>query len=109
MFDANASHIPLGEKFFAEVHSTDELLVEHGVGVGGILLCEHIEKSEDFCNRNLVTRVLASKDSDPFEWVPEKSTEFSWMVYSGRPNGKGFISERWRQKALDFLGGAFDA
>ena len=31
--------------------------------------------------------------------------EDSFFVYSGCPDGTGFISEEWKQKALDFLGG----
>lgn len=31
--------------------------------------------------------------------------DYSFFVYSGCPDGTGFISEEWKQKALDFLGG----
>lgn len=106
MFDANAAHIKEGEKFFAEVHCLDSQLEEAGIKVGDIVLCEHIEKTST--RENLVSKVWVCNQSDPIEWVfKPDADDWSWMVYSGRPNGKGFIHEKWKQKALDFLGGSW--
>lgn len=35
----------------------------------------------------------------------QEGEEWCWLVYSGRPNGNGFICDRWKKKALNFLGG----
>lgn len=105
MFDANASHIKEGEQFFAEVHATDRQLRDRGIKEGDLLLCEHVLKSNERPRDNLISKIWVSKDSEPFEWRHDLSDEWSWMVYSGRPNGMGFIRDFWKQKALDFLGG----
>ena len=104
MFDANAAHIKEDEKFFAEVHAIDSQLECAGIKVGDIVLCEHIEKTSP--RGNLVSKVWLCNQSDPIKWLFNPAAEdWAWLVYSGRPNGKGFINENWKQKALDFLGG----
>ncbi|WAX23046.1 hypothetical protein pA_gene0005 [Vibrio phage 13VT501A] len=108
MFNANAAYIKEGELFFAEIHSVDEQLKSAGIEVGDIVLCQHVEKSTESPIENLVSNIWASKEADSFEWTYDQSSDdWSWMVYSGRPNGKGFINEKWKAKALEFLGGSW--
>lgn len=109
MFDANAAYIKTGELFFAEVHCTDKQLENAGVKVGDIILCEHVKKGPDSPRENLISKFWVKKGSDPFEWkFEERSDDWSWMVYSGKPDGKGFIDLKWEQKALYFMGGKWE-
>lgn len=109
MFDANAAHIKIGEKFFAEVHATDKQLEDAGVKVGDILLCEHVEKGDKCPRENLLSKFKTSKCEVSRDWVyDEDSDDWSWLVYSGRPNGNGFISDKWKEKALNFMGGEWE-
>lgn len=106
MFDANAAHIPVGELFFVEVHCVDSQLKEHGIKQGDIILCQHVEKSKEVCRENLISNIFTGIESDPFDWIGDFSRDdWSWMVYSGRPNGNDFIDNKWKAKALAFLGG----
>ena len=110
MFDANAAHIKEGEKFFAEVHAVDAQLTTMGVKCGDIVLCEHVTKSEGSLRDNLISKIYTGKDSAPLNWHYDiHSEDWSWMVYSGDPNGNGFINDKYKQKALDFLGGEWGA
>lgn len=105
MFDANAAHIKCGELFFVEIHEVDNQLESIGLKCGDVVLCKH--KTKGNSPRENVTSILfTSKNCKGYEWhFEEKSEDWSWMVYSGRPNGNGFINDGWRNKALDFLGG----
>lgn len=112
MFDANAAHIPNGELFFAEVHSTNELLLKHNIKQGDILLCEHVIKSGERSRTNELTKIWTSYKGEVIEYRDAKDSstdDWSWLVYSGRPNGNGFLGsadgQRWKNKALQFLGG----
>lgn len=109
MFDANAAHIKCGEKFFAEVHATDEQLKSMGINCGDIILCEHVDKGES-PRENAKSMVFTSKGCKGREWLfDERSEDWSWMVYSGRPSGGGFIDDKWKSKALEFMGGCWEA
>lgn len=105
MFDANAAHIKEGELFFAEVHSLNESLYWKGVKKGSIVLCEHVEKEGYRFRDNVDTKIWTSIGATHFHHNAKEDGRGSWLVYSGRPNGKGFICEEWKKKALDFLGG----
>ncbi|MFV8383403.1 hypothetical protein ACNO5E_04775 [Vibrio parahaemolyticus] len=106
MFDANADHIPLGQRFFAEVHGVNSQLEEAGIARGDIVLCEHVEKSSDRIVRSLLTKIWVSMAAEPVTYRYEPiHKDWSWMVYSGRPDGRGFIDEAWKAKALMFLNG----
>ena len=105
MFDANAASVKEGELFFAEVHGTDSQLLSAGINCGDIILCSHVKKSDERPRINLISKIWSKKYADPLEWSADGSEEWSWMVYSGRPDGSGFISPKWRAKALEFLGG----
>ncbi|MEH0791541.1 hypothetical protein KW882_04580 [Vibrio parahaemolyticus] len=109
MFDANAGYIEIGRKFFAEVHAIDDQLAQAGIREGDIVLCEHVAKSEVSERFNTLTKIWQKKDSTPVEWVWDFDSD-SWasLVYSGRPDGDGFIDECWSRMALDFLGGEWE-
>lgn len=109
MFDANAAHIPVGQKFFAEVHSTNDELLEYGIKRGDIILCEHVLKEGVRERDNVDTFIWTNTSEEGFHFNSKASEGWCWLVYSGRPNGKGFICEEWKQKALDFLGGEWNA
>ncbi|EKO3439512.1 caspase family protein [Vibrio fluvialis] len=110
MFDANAAHINIGDLFFAEVHCINARLESLGLKVGDIVLCEHVEKTDDCVKRNILSKVWLSKDAKPIDYSPNcPSGDLSWLVYSGRPNGQGFICPKWEAKALAFLGGKWNA
>lgn len=109
MFDANASHLPDGKLFFAECHGIDpknpvlvKLLTE-----GKNYLCEKVGDNPHDCKfriflnsskRDWITLAEDFHNEDAFD-------DFSFFVYSGCPDGTGFINDEWKQKALDFLGG----
>ena len=110
MFDANATGVPVGKQFFAEVHSVNPELVKMGIIKGDIILCEHIEKvkSGKWCEDVVNTKIWTEQDKDSGHYLYDDSSAelgYGLLVYSGRPDGTGFISEEWKQKALDFLGG----
>ncbi|QDB73253.1 hypothetical protein HWC21_gp071 [Vibrio phage VAP7] len=109
MFDANAGHIQIGQTFFAEVHSTDEQLQKLGVKRGMILLCKHVEKAGERLRENVHSKIKLSKEG---EWLDiydkDRGEGWSWLVYSGRPNGNGFICEKWKAKALEFMNNSWE-
>lgn len=114
MFDANAAHMPCGVLFFTEVLSTNKTLESWGLSVGDIILCSHITKNKgsicyqpketeiqlSLCNKKVYNDEESDKGGKPTSW--------SWLKYSGRPDGSGFIDDRWKAKALEFLGGEWD-
>lgn len=111
MFDANAAHIKCGQLFFAEIHSVDSQLEAMGVQFGDIVLVKHAEKSGERLRINASSAIYKSKDCQGEEWRHDKRNDddWSWMVYSGRPDGSGFIHDKWKQKALAFLGGRWES
>lgn len=104
MFDANATYIPIGEFFFAEVHATNAELTNIGITRGDIVLCRHIIRSVESPLPNMLSIVWPNKDTPKFHRTGV-SLNWSMLVYSGKPDGIGFISEHWRNKAKAFLGG----
>lgn len=112
MFDANASGVKIGKKFFVEVHSVNAELTKMGVVQGDILLCEHVHKTPNrFCEENTLTYIWTKQDGENRTYRyndSEAENGYGLMVYSGCPDGNGFISDEWKAKALDFLGGTWD-
>lgn len=108
MFDANAAHIKCNSKFFAEIHSMNNQLLELGFRRGDIVLCYHTEKSGERL-RKIENSMLWNPTSRT--WVEYRDElrdcdgRMGWLVYSGRPNGQGFINETWKTKALAVLDG----
>ncbi|QJT70800.1 hypothetical protein GR7B_00002 [Vibrio phage vB_VcorM_GR7B] len=109
MFDANAAHIRCGDLFFAEVHATSPVLEAWGVKKNTVILCQHIRK-EGYRNRdNVETNIWVSLDKGYFAYNAKADGDFAWLVYSGRPNGEGFLDNKqgqgYKGLALDFLNG----
>ena len=102
MFDANARYIKEGELFFAEVHSVDDQLSSAGIKCGDILLCSHITKNG---RENTLSKIWYNLDQPPLMWGCLAGEEWCWLVYSGCPDGDDFICDKWKKKALNFLGG----
>ncbi len=111
MFDANAAHIAIGDLFFAEVHCANHQLTELGVKVGDVLLCRHVIKGEECTRENVLSHLWLKLDGEQVDYYASKTDDddYSWLVYSGRPNGNGFICDQWKAKALAFLGGEWNA
>ena len=72
MFDANAAHIPNGQLFFAEVHSTNEFLLRHNIKQGDILLCEHVIKSGERSRLNELTKIWTTYKGEVIEYRDAK-------------------------------------
>lgn len=109
MFDANASHVNIGEKIFVEVHGSSEFLESKGIYRGDILLCEHVKKSGERFRKNDHSKLWKEKDGECVDYLDESDgDDFAWLVYSGRPNGGGFINDTWKAKALNLLGGKWE-
>jgi len=106
MFDANAAHIPIGEKFFAEVHETNLQLRQMGIEVDDIVLCQHVKKSGHRSRTIDHTLIWINFNEEPVGYYDSaKGDEWAWLVYSGRMDGTGFICDGWKLAALEFLGG----
>ena len=106
MFDANAAHIKLGEIFFAEVHESDHQIKSMGISVGDIVLCSHISNLDDRPRFNHQTKIWTNFNSEPSIYTFSYGLDDNaWLIYSGRPNGAGFICDDWKAKAKEFLGG----
>lgn len=112
MFDANAAHIPVGVKFFAQVDSVNAELCKLGIIRGDIVLCEHVEKESSgrFIKDPTNTKVWTKQDKNHghYDYNDKSAGIYGWLKYSGCPDGTGFINSEWKQKALDFLGGQWD-
>lgn len=109
MFDANARYLPDGKLFFAECH---------GVNPKNKVMTDLLRKGENYLCRKMgedpnKCQFIIYLDNSRKGWYlfdmdfdNEDDFDFySLFVYSGCPDGTGFISEEWKQKALDFLGG----
>lgn len=115
MFDANAAGIPIGEKFFAEVHSVNAKLCGFGIVKGDIVLCEHVTKKHDKFSENPThTKIWTQQDKEVthYDYYENVVTTYGSLVYSGRPNGEGFMDtyegRRYKQKALTFMNGEWE-
>ena len=108
MFDSNATGIPCGEFFFAEIHSVSSELEKKGIVVGATVVCEHIQKSGNRVNRETTTLVWLTSKTEPIKVVDRKDRfDDCFFVYSGNLDGTGFLSCALEEKAfaLAFLGG----
>lgn len=113
MFDANARYLPDGELFFAECHSIDHnsYILSRSLKEGNIYLCEKVSNDPHKCK----FRIFLDDTKEDYLTVGENlhnEENFDYdslFVYSGCPDGNGFINNDWKQKALDFLGGQWYA
>ena len=115
MFDSNASGLNVNVYFFAEVHSVSCDLKQAGFVTDSIIVCKHIEKEEESFGeekriRSVKTKTLVwlTPDADPIEIVDGIFIDDKFrtsLIYSGDLDGYGFIDNKWKGKALKFLGG----
>ncbi|CAH9013690.1 conserved hypothetical protein [Vibrio phage 496E54-1] len=111
MFDANARGIPQGRKFFVEAHSINRQYKTYRklLKKGEVYLCEKIEGDE----HEVIMHLYLNSTCRDYIVIKENFHEEdcfdydSLFVYSGRPDGSGFLKQEQvqKQKALDFLGG----
>ena len=73
---------------------------------GDILLCEHLSKGDEE-DTVLETAIWTEQDKDlgHYNYIHQECSGYGLLVYSGCPDGTGFINNEWQQRALDFLGG----
>ncbi|CAL9988185.1 hypothetical protein VPHK469_0125 [Vibrio phage K469] len=102
IIDANARGVQLGKEYFGEVHSAGNLS-NYGVKNGDAVLCRNILKRKGEALIISVTykvdgvlRTTLIREDDRHELT-------GWIAYSGTPNGRNFINDVWRNRALQFL------
>jgi hypothetical protein len=97
MFDANASYIRKGRKFFVDIYYVSEKLKSKGINKGDLIYCHMLnETNEDPLVDMLVNgKMLAVCGGNSDEYIS------NWFVYAGRPDGTGFICEKTRLRAMD--------
>lgn len=109
MFDANADHIPLEERFFVVVDSVNPILEDSGVCRGVVLLAIHKVKYEGrHSPRTKETHLFKTIGGEPIIYSEPVKLPHGWLRYIGRPSGEGFINEHHKTKALAFLGGEWE-
>lgn len=113
MFDANASHINIGRLFFVEIQSGNDYLTSLGINRGDVIMCQHTEKGNTFTERNISSNIWYLKDGVITKHVYIQSDDRGgWLVYSGCPDGHGFLEyehrvNHYKEKALSFLNGVW--
>ncbi|WP_199438587.1 hypothetical protein [Vibrio owensii] len=102
MLDGNAAGVDLGELYFLEVHEPGKKLRECGIVSGQILLCQNIKVSDDGAS----CKIWVENHGEPIHVIVGSNIDdYCMLVYSGTPDGGGFIDPVWKEKALKFLGG----
>jgi hypothetical protein len=94
MFDANARYIKKGNKFFVDIHRVGTKFKEKGINQGDLIYCHMLNQSnENPCVDMLVNgRMITVSETD--------ECSENWFVYAGRPDGKGFICDKTKLKAM---------
>lgn len=109
MFDANARYLPDGKLFFAECRSLnpESFILNRLLKTGKVYLCEKLGDNPDTCK----FRIFLNSTKKDYLTVGvdfnkgENLDYYTLFVYSGCPDGSGFICNKLRSEALDFLGG----
>ena len=97
MLDANARYIPKGIKFFVHGHiSEDSELVNLGVRSDGYYLCKMMDNSNE--NPRFSIKVNGKVHVVKYE------CDYSFLVYQGTPNGRGFIRDNAREACRKLIG-----
>ena len=100
MLDANARHIPKGIKFFVRGYvSEDSELVGLGVKSDQYYLCKMMDNSNE--NPRFSIKVNGKVHVVKYE------CDYSFLVYQGTPNGRGFIRDE-AKKACEQVVGSFN-
>lgn len=97
MLDANAIHIPKGVKFFVSgVVDDDSILVGLGVMSGHFYLCKMVDDS----NHNPRFSIKVNGKVHTIKHC----YDYSFLVYQGLPDGRGFICDRSKLESEKIVG-----
>ena len=98
MLDANARYIPKGVKFFV-MGGIDEKgeLYKLGARSGQPYLCKMMDNVSE--NPRFSIKVNGKVH------VIKLTFEYSFLVYQGTPNGRGFICDKSKAKCEKLIGG----
>jgi hypothetical protein len=96
MFDANASYIPKGRKFFVDVYCVSEKLKAKGINRGDLIYCHMLNETNkdplvDMLVNGKMISVCGGSDDEYMD---------NWFVYAGKPDGTDFICKLTRLRAL---------
>jgi len=98
MLDANARYLPKGIKFFVRGHvSEDSELIGLGVKSHHYYLCKMMD------NSNANPRFSIKVDGKVH--VVKYKCDYSFLVYQGTPNGRGFIRDKAKKACEQVVGG----
>lgn len=101
MFDANMRHLPAGVDFFAVVYSCGKESALHPLGIktGDVILCKMLDDDPEDPQINIYidNKVITYRCSNDEEFMAV------WLVYAGRKDLTGFISNSDLKKAKKLL------
>ena len=104
MFDSNAGYFEIGVYFFSEVSRSNPFLEQYGIKEGDIVLCCHLSESETNPRFNKKTSICFDLKKEPIIYETYfNSDDLSLLIFSGLPDGSGFIDLQFKQKAKKFL------
>lgn len=99
MFDANARHIPKGEKFFVEGYVSDNsVLAKLGFKSGDYALCKMLDDTSD-------SPRISIKIKGKVHVVKAVWDDRSFLTYEGLPDGDGFICDKSKATCEKLIGG----
>lgn len=110
MLDANARHVERGTWFFVKVQALSPAFESEGVEKDDLLLVRHEYKTkEERCLDRVITSTYKrSWDDEGFTFLDSLWNDgWFWATYQGCADGKGFVCEETKQKALSLLGGVW--
>ena len=100
MFDANMRYIKKDVEFIAEILSVSDRLKGVSLLPRDVVLCVMLN---DDCENPSIKIKLPSGE---FMVLNHRDDYLkNWFVYAGLPNGKGFICEKVKKKALNAMSG----
>lgn len=80
MFDANADHIPLEERFFVVVESVNPILEAAGIRCGDVLLAIHkVKYKGKHTPRTKETHLFKTKEGEPISYTEPRKMPYGWM------------------------------
>jgi len=100
MLDANARYIPKGVKFFVGGYVDEEsTLYRLGVREGQPYLCKMLDNSK----RRPRFSIRVGSKVHVVKYQEEE--DYTFLVYQGTPNGRGFICDKSRDACEKLIGG----
>ena len=100
MLDANARYIPKGVKFFVKGYvEKGGILDKLGVKSNEYYLCKMLDNTHEYPRFSIKINGKVH--------VVKLKFEYSFLVYQGSPNGRGFIRD-YAEKACEELIGGFN-